>query len=153
MHSPHGLYKILFFSFLIFTITIPLYGKDHKVQPKEFGVYIVTDKGLKRLVPNIVSDGGEMPFIESNNPPRYALKDIDHFVLYGKYNMQILTINPLLFMQASSLGKPRYIFGKDIEFVVKDRGKDLFTVKPKELLGRGYFCLWINDTAWDFIIE
>jgi len=138
---------------LICAITIPLYGKDNRAQPKEFGVYIMTDKGLKRLLPNIVNSGGEMPFIENNNPHRYALKDIDYFVLYGKYNMEVLTVNPLLFMQASSLGKTRYLFGKDIAFVMKNIGKDLFSVKPKELLGRGYFCLWIEDTAWDFIIE
>jgi hypothetical protein len=26
-------------------------------------------------------------------------------------------------------------------------------VKSKELMGRGYTSLWINDSAWDFIIE
>ena len=130
-----------------------LHAKDDKAAPKEFGAYVKTSTGLKRLVPNIVFDQNGMLFIESNNPARYALKDVEHFVIYGTHNMNVLTMNPLLFLQASPLGKPRYMFGKNIEFVIQNKGSDLFTIKPKGLLARGYYCLWIEDTAWDFVIE
>jgi hypothetical protein len=47
----------------------------------------------------------------------------------------------------------RYVFGKEIGYDLKKRSDDLYVVKSKELLGRGYTALWINDTAWDLIIE
>jgi len=31
--------------------------------------------------------------------------------------------------------------------------EDVYSIKPRGLIGRGYFSLWINDTAWDFIVE
>ncbi len=136
---------------LILMVSVPLYGKDEK--PKEPGVYIKTGKALKRLMPNIVFSEEGILFVESNNPPHFFLKDVGYFVIYGKYDMQVLTINPLLFALQSPIGKMRYIFGKGIEFEMKKRVDDLYTIKPKGLLGRGYFSLWINDTAWDFIVE
>ena len=88
-----------------------------------------------------------------NNPPRFLLKNVEFFVIYGKYDLKVLTMNPMLFFQPSPLGKMRYVFGKEIGFDLKKRSDDLHIVKPKELLGRGYTSLWINDSAWDFIIE
>jgi hypothetical protein len=138
---------------LISMVSTPLYSKDDKLKPKEFGVYIKTQKALQRLMPNIVFDEKGILFIETNNPPHFLLKDIEYFVVYGKYDIKVLTMNPLLFIQQSPLGKTRFIFGKDIGFEVKKKGDDLYTVKPKELMGRGYFSLWIDDSAWDFIVE
>jgi hypothetical protein len=62
-------------------------------------------------------------------------------------------MNPLLFIQQSPLGKARFMFGKDVGIEIKKKGDDLYTAKPKELMGRGYFSLWIDDSAWDFIVE
>ncbi|HNQ46173.1 MAG: hypothetical protein WBJ54_07155 [Syntrophorhabdus sp.] len=134
-------------------IIMPLHAKDDFTKPKELGVYVKTDKGLKRLVPNIVFNEKGVLFVEPNNPSHFLLKDIQFFVIHGKYDTKVLTLNPLLFFQPSPLGKQRYIFGKDIAFDLKKKSDDLYVVKPKELLGRGYIALWINDSAWDFIIE
>jgi len=132
----------------------PLYGKEDKISaPKEFGTYVKTAGGLKRLVPNIVQESNGMIFVEGNKPPVFALKDVEYFVIYGPRNMEVLTINPLLFLQATGLGKPRFIFGKNIEYTAQKRGTNFYTIKPKGLMGRGYFCLWIEDTAWDFVIQ
>ncbi len=122
-------------------------------KPKEFGVYINTAKGLKRLLPNIVFEEENLLFIESNNPARFPLKDVSYFVIYGDYDMQFLTVNPLLFAQESPVGKSRFVFGKDVDMTVTKKGDKFYYVKPKGLLGRGYYCLWINDTAWDFVVE
>ena len=146
--------RILISLVIALTFTLPLYGKDERVPtPKEFGVYIKTAGGTKRLLPNVVFDDKGMLFIESNRPQRFMLKDLDYFIVYGSHNIEVLTINPLLFLQASGVGKPRYIFGKNVEFTVQNKGNNLFVVKPKGLLGRGYFCLWIEDSAWDFVVE
>jgi hypothetical protein len=154
MHRRTALLSITVTFLMMAFLIVPLYGKEDKITaPKEFGTYIKTTVGLKRLVPNMVQDEKGLIFVESNKPPVYALKDFEYFVIYGPRNMEVLTINPLLFIQASPLGKPRYIFGKNIEYVVQKRGDNLFTIKPKGLMGRGYFCLWIEDTAWDFVIE
>ena len=139
-------------SIFLFTVTL-LHGKDDFTKPKEFGVYLKTEKGLKRLVPNIVFDEKGVLFVELNNPPRFLLKDVRFFVIYGKHDFKVLTLNPLLFFQPSPLGKQRYILGKEIAFDLKKKSDDLYVVKSKELLGRGYMTLWINDSAWDFIIE
>jgi hypothetical protein len=154
MHRFARLHSVITAFLIILFLAFPLYGKEDKVTtPKEFGAYIKTSAGLKRLIPNMVQDQNGMIFVESNKPPVYALKDFEYFVIYGPRNMDVLTINPLLFLQASPLGKPRYIFGKNIDYVIQKRGNNLFTIKPKGLIGRGYFCLWIEDTAWDFVIE
>lgn len=139
-------------SIFLFTVTF-LHAKDDFAKPKELGVYVKTEKGLKRLVPNIVFDEKGVLFVELNNPPRFLLKDVQFFVINGNYDLKVLTLNPLLFFQPSPLGKQRYILGKAIAFDLKKRSDDLYVVKPKELLGRGYIALWINDSAWDFIIE
>ncbi|MDR2017503.1 MAG: hypothetical protein LBQ00_01265 [Syntrophobacterales bacterium] len=154
MYRPTVLHTVITALLIMVFSTVPLYGKDDKiVTPKEFGTYIQTTGGLKRIVPNIVQDQNGMLFVESNKPAVYALKDFEYFVLYGPQNMEVLTLNPLLFLQASPLGKPQYMFGKNIEFTTQKKGNNLYTVKPKGLMGRGYFCLWIEDAAWDFVIE
>jgi hypothetical protein len=134
-------------------LAVPVLAKDERVQPKEFGVYVKTAQGLKRLLPNMVFDEKGVIYVESNNPQRFLLKDVEHFVFYGSYDLDHLTMNPLVFLQQSPVGKIRYIFGRDLPMEVKKTGKDMHTVKPKDLLGRGYFSLWINDSAWDFVIE
>jgi len=144
---------ILIFILLIALFGMPLYAKDDKVQPKEYGVYIKTQKSLVRLMPNMVYDERGVFYVESNNPARFVLKDIEYFIIYGQYETNVLTFNSLLFFQPSPLGKQRYIFGKDIDVNLKKQGADLYSIKQKGLLSRGYYCLWINDTAWDFIIE
>jgi len=139
-------------SVFLFAVTV-LHGKDDFAKPKEFGVYVKTEKGLKRLMPNMIFDERGLLFIEMNNPPRFLLKNVEFFVIYGKYDVKVLTLNPMLFFQPSPLGKQRYVFGKEIAFDMKKRSDDLYVVKSKELLGRGYTSIWINDSAWDFIIE
>lgn len=138
---------------VMYTNTLPA-KEERVIKPKEYGVYIKTKAGLIRLLPNIVFEEGGIFFLESNNPRSFPLKDIQYFIIYGQYNMDVLTFNPLLFVGTSSLGKSRYIFGKDIDITVtKQKVEGLYMIKPKGLLGRGYFCLWIDDSAWDFIIE
>ncbi len=137
---------------IIFSVS--LHAKEVKITPpKEFGVYVMSNKVMKRLLPNIVFDDKGVLYVEMNNPQRFLLKDIDYFVLYGKQDLKVLTLNPMNFTGQSPLGKPRFIFGKAVDLDVKQAGTDLYTLKPKGLLGRGYFALWINDTAWDFIID
>jgi hypothetical protein len=121
--------------------------------PNEYGVYVKAGKNLQRLLPNIVFDEKGILFVESNNPAKLALKDMEYFVVYGKYDLQFLTMNPLLFVAQSPVGNSRFVFGKDMELDVKKTDELLYTVKPKGLFGRGYFALWINDSAWDFYIE
>ena len=145
--------RVLICILLILKGSIPLYAKNDKINPKEPGVYVETDKGLRRLLPNIVFNGQELVYIESNNPAHFLLKDVKYFVFFGKYGLDVLTINPMVFNGPSPLGKLRFIFGGTIDFEIKQIGTDLYTIKPKGLLGRGYFCLWIEDTAWDFVIE
>jgi hypothetical protein len=121
--------------------------------PKEYGVYVKAGKNLERLLPNIVFDEKGVIYIESNNPAKFVLKDMEYFVVYGKYDMQYLTMNPMLFLMQSPVGQRRFVFGKDVELDVKKTGELLYMVKPKGLFGRGYYALWINDSAWDFYIE
>ncbi len=121
--------------------------------PKEYGVYVKVGKNLQRLLPNIVFDEKGVLFLESNNPAKLMLKNMEYFVVYGKYDVQYLTMNPLLFLTQSPVGNSRFVFGKDMALDVKTTGELLYTVKPKGLFGRGYFALWINDSAWDFYIE
>ena len=119
-------------SICLFVFTL-LHAKDDFTKPKEAGVYVKTEKGLKRLVPNIVFDEKGVLFVELNNPSRFLLKDVQFFVMYGKYDLKVLTLNPLLFLQPSPLGKQRYILGKAIAFDLKKKADDLYVVKPKEL--------------------
>jgi hypothetical protein len=145
--------RVLICILLILMIGSSVYAKDDKINPKEPGVYIKTDKGLKRLLPNIVQNEEEMIYVESNNPAHFLLKDVEYFVFFGAYDFKSLTLNPMVFFQASPLGKPAFIFGKDIDVEMKKIGTDLYTVKPKKLLGRGYYSLWIEDSAWDFMFD
>ena len=120
---------------------------------KEHGAYIKLSKGYVRILPNIVFDENGVFFVESNNPAHYFLKDVEYFVVYGDFDFSVLTINPMGFYQPSALGKPRFAFGKEIEITAKEQGKNMYILKPKGLLGRGYYSIWINDTAWDFILD
>jgi hypothetical protein len=136
-----------------FLFTSLCYGQSDSSTPKDHGVYLKTKKTLHRLLPNIVFDQQGVLFVEFNNPPHFLLRDVEHFVIYGSHDMSVLTLNPMVALEKTSLGKMRFMFGKDESIDVKARGKDLYIVKSKGLLGRGYFSLWINDTAWDFVIE
>ncbi len=160
MKATTALHRVLIGILFIALVGIPLYAKenkantkDDKVNPKEPGVYIKTDKTLKRLLPNIIFDEQNLIFIESNEPPHFFLKDMKYFVVFGKYDLSVLTLNPMLFAGPSPLGKPRFIFGKNETIEMKKIGTDLYTIKPKGLLGRGYYSLWINDSAWDFLLD
>ena len=128
-------------------------AKEDVATPKEPGVYVQTAKVQKRLLPNIVFEEQGVIYLESNNPQRFPLGEMKSFVLYGKYDMQYLTLNPLMFLTQSPVGKQRYAFGKDVEIEVTKKSDLLYVVKPKGLFGRGYYTLWINDSAWDFVIE
>lgn len=148
-----SLWRVMTCILLLLVMAVPLYAKDEKVNLKEPGIYIKTDKGLKRLMPNIVFEEKGVLYIESSNPPRFVLKDVEYFVISGKHDLNVLTINPMGFFQTSPFGKPRFMFGKEVTFDIKLTGTDLYTVKPKGLLGRGYYSLWINDSAWDFLLD
>jgi hypothetical protein len=137
-----------------FFLAGPLHAaKDAVPTPKEYGVYVKTATKLVRLLPNIVFQEGAMLYIESNNPPHFPLKDIKYFIFYGKHDLSYLTFNYLLFVNQSPLGISRFIFGKVVEIEAKKKNDALYTVRPKGLFGRGYYALWINDSAWDFIVE
>ena len=132
---------------------VTLHAKEDVATPKEYGVYVKTPKTLKRLLPNIVFDEKGVLFIESNNPQRFPLAEVQQFVIYGKYDIKYLTLNPMLFVTQTALHRSRFIFGKDIQLEVAKKNDTLYTAKPTALFGRGYYSLWINDTAWDFVIE
>lgn len=152
----HILQRILSVSIIltILLASLPLYAKDDLViRPAAPGVYIKAGKTLARLIPNIVFDEQGLLYVESNNPPRFLLKNIEYFVFYGQYNIKYLTLNPLVFYRMSPVGKSRFKIGKDIEIDIKKTGEEVYVVRPKTLLGRGYHALWIEDTVWDFIIE
>jgi hypothetical protein len=121
--------------------------------PKEYGVYAKTDKGLKRILPNTVSDDEGIYYIEPNKPQSFPLSSVEYFIIFGQYQIQYLTLNPMKPLRMSPLGILRMMFAKDIEITVTKKGETLYTAKPKNLFGRGYYALWIDDTAWDFIIE
>ena len=166
MQKENKIIKTIFFTgfclalLCIFSVA-PLYAKNEKPAKtaktvsgvKEYGAYIILKKGYVRILPNIVFDENGVFFVESNNPAHYFLKDVEYLVLYGQYDMSVLTVNPMGFYQPSSLGKPRFAFGKAIDLDVKQQGKDMYIIKPKGLFGRGYYSIWINDTAWDFILD
>lgn len=121
--------------------------------PKEYGIYVKTGNKLVRVLPNIVFEQGPAIFIESNNPAHFLLKDIRYFVIYGKQDVQYLTLNNMAFMTESPAGRSHFMFGKEVETEVTRINDVLYTVRPKGLFGRGYYALWINDTAWDFVVD
>jgi hypothetical protein len=146
--------KLAVITALILLIALPVWAAGDIIPtPKEYGVYAKTDKGLKRILPNIVSNDKGIYYLEPNKPQSFALGSIEYFVVFGNYQTQYLTLNPLKPYQMSPVGIPRLMFGKDVETTVTKRGDNLLTTKPKGLFGRGYYALWIEDTAWDFVIE
>jgi len=153
MKSTNFIAKICICMLLIALTGNLLYGNDMNIRPKEPGVYIKTDKSLIRLMPNILSDEQGVLYIESNKPSRFFLKNIESFVVFGKYDIDVLTINPLIFLNVSPLGQPRFVFGKAVDIDIKNKGNDQYIIKPKTLMGRGYYCIWIENTVWDFIID
>jgi hypothetical protein len=128
-------------------------GKQDQHTPKEFGFYVKTGKGLQRVMPNILFDQEGVIYIESNEPRRFDLNDVQHFLVYGEHDLSYLTLNPLLFFHQSPLGKIRFVLGKDLPIEVKKMGQSLYSVKPQGLFGRGYYCFWVEDLIWDFIVE
>jgi hypothetical protein len=144
---------LLLVSLMVGPYCVVLHAKEDLVTPKEYGVYVKMKKTTKRLLPNIVFDEKGVLYVESNNPPRFSLAEFELFIIYGKYDTKYLTLNPMLFVSETALGKSRFLFGKEIELEMVKKSDLLFTVKPKALFGRGYYSLWINDTAWDFVIE
>jgi hypothetical protein len=137
---------------LLLSVTVYA-AKDSFTPPKEFGVYAKTAKGLKRIIPNIVSDQENIYYIESNNPQHFPLGSIEYFIIHGQYEFAYLTLNPMVPFKISPLGVQRFMFGKDMELNVTKKGDITYTIKPIGLFGRGYYALWIEDSAWDFIIE
>ena len=144
---------VLLGTLIVLGLSVTLPAKEDVVAPKEYGVYVKTPKALKRVLPNILFDEKGILYIESNNPQRFPLGEVELVVIYGKYEMKYLTFNPLLFVSESPLGKPRFIIGNNIEIEVNKKSDLLYTVAPKGLFGRGYYGLWINDTVWDFVVE
>jgi hypothetical protein len=144
---------VLLGAMIVLGLSVTLPAKEDVVAPKEYGVYVKMPKTQKRLLPNILFNEQGILFIESNNPQRFPLAEIQLFIIYGKYDTNYLTLNPLLFVKESPLGKSRFIIGRDIEIEVTKKSDLLYTVTPKGLFGRGYYGLWINDTVWDFVVE
>ena len=130
-----------------------LAAKQDQEVPKEFGFYAKTTKGLNRITPNIIFDQDGILYIESNEPQRFPLNAIQHFVIYGKQDITYLTLNPLLFFEQSPVGRTRFVLGKDIPIDTKRLGESMYSIKPQCLFGRGYYCFWLEDVVWDFIIE
>ena len=127
--------------------------KETVQTPSEYGVYAKTAKGLVRIMTNEVYDDQRILYIESNKPAHFFLNSIQYFVIYGNHDMQYLTLNELKPFQMTPLGIPRFMFGRDMPVTVQKKSNLLYIVKPKGLFGRGYYALWINDSAWDFTID
>jgi hypothetical protein len=144
---------VLLGAMIVLGLSVTLPAKEDVVTPKEYGVYVKMPKTQKRLLPNILFNEKGVLYIESNNPQRFPLAEVQLFIIHGKYDIKYLTLNPMLFVSESPLGKPRFIIGKDIEIEVTKKSDLLYTVTPKGLFGRGYYGLWINDTVWDFVVE
>jgi hypothetical protein len=144
---------ILLVSLVVGPYCVALHAKEDVATPKEYGIYVKMKKTTKRLLPNIVFEEKGILYVESNNPPRFSLAEVELFIVYGKYDIKYLTLNPMLFVSETALGKSRFLFGKEIELEVAKKSDALYTIKPKSLFGRGYYSLWVNDTAWDFVIE
>jgi hypothetical protein len=128
-------------------------ARDDVPTPKEYGAYAKTEGGLKRILPNMVYDEKSVYFLESNSPQSFPLNSVQYFIIYGKYQMQYLTLNNMKPFRVTPFGKVGFMFGLEVEIDVKKKSDTLYTVKPKGLFGRGYYSLWIEDTAWDFRID
>jgi len=139
-------------------VALALGGSGHAASedvpvPKEYGIYAKTDKGLTRIISNIVYEDQRILYLERSNPISFPLNSVRYFVIYGKHEMQYLTLNNLKPFQMTNFGVRRYMLGLDVGLDVRKISDILYTAKPKGLFGRGYYSLWINDTAWDFVIE
>jgi hypothetical protein len=150
----------LFFRSLVISCFVALFfvgfaraAKETVQTPGEYGVYAKTEKGLTRIVTNVVFDDQRILYIESNKPARFHLNSIQYFIIYGKHDMQYLTLNSLKGFQMAPLGLPRFMLGAEVPVTVEQKNDLLYVVKPKGLFGRGYYALWINDSAWDFIVD
>jgi len=128
-------------------------AKENVPTPGEYGVYAKTANGLTRIVTNIVHDEQRIFYLESNKPAHFPLNSIEYFVIYGKHDMQYLTLNNLKPFQMTPFGIPRFMFGLEVPLTVQKKSEVLYMVKPKGLFGRGYYALWVNDSAWDFIVD
>jgi hypothetical protein len=86
---------IVLVSLVVGPYCVALHAKEDVVTPKEYGVYVKMKKTTKRLLPNIVFDEKGVLFVESNNPPRFPLAELELFIIYGKYDMKFLTLRHL----------------------------------------------------------
>ncbi len=128
-------------------------AKENVPTPGEYGVYAKTGSGLTRIVTNPVYDDLRILYLESNKPAHFRINSIQYFVIYGKHDMQYLTLNILKPFQKTALGIERFMFGLEVPLTVQKKSDVLYVVRPKGLFGRGYYALWINDSAWDFFID
>lgn len=130
-------------------------AKENVPTPGEYGVYAKTAKGLTRIVTNIVyeEERTHILYLEGNKPIRFPLSTVEYFVIYGKHNMQYFTLNNLKPLRMTPLGVPCFMFGTEVSIDVQKKSDVLFVVKPKGMLGRGYYALWVEDSAWDFMIQ
>ncbi len=154
----NAMFAVLRSILILGLVVLCLAGSAHAASenvpvPQEYGVYAKTDKGLTRIITNIVHDEQRVLYLERNKPVTLPLNGVQYFIIYGKYDMQYLTLNNLKPFQMTSLGVQRFMFGIGLDLDVQKKGDILYRVKPKGLFGRGYYALWINDSAWDFIIE
>lgn len=143
----------LVFAIVTLLCTPVFAAKQDQEVPKEFGLHAKTTKGLHRIIPNIIFDQDGVLYIESNEPQRFPLNGIQHFFIYGKKDITYLTLNPLLFFQQSPVGRTRFVLGKNIPIEIKKIDEAFYSIKPQGLFGRGYYCFWLEDVVWDFIIE
>lgn len=144
---------VLVLAMLSILFTAVLAAKRDQELPNEFGLYARTNKGLQRIVPNIIFDNEGVLYIESNEPQHFSLNSLEHFLIYGKKDVTYLTLNPLLFYQQSPLGRTRFVLGKEIPIDIKKVGEAVYSMKPRGLFGRGYYSFWLDDLVWDFIVE
>ena len=54
-------------------------ASDDVPVPKEYGVYAKTDKGLTRIISNIVHDEQRVLYVERNKPISFPLNDVQYF--------------------------------------------------------------------------
>jgi hypothetical protein len=139
---------VLFFAGFVLSAT-----KESVPTPSEYGVYAKTATGLVRIMTNEVYDDERILYVEGNKPVHFPLNSVEYFVIYGNHDMQYLTLNELKPFEMSPLGVPRFMLGRGMPVTVQKKSNILYTVKPKGLFGRGYYALWINDSAWDFMID
>jgi hypothetical protein len=128
-------------------------AKNTPGTPPEYGVYVKTSKKLVRILPNMLFEGKGGLYLDSNKPPHFLLNEIRYFVLSGRYEVKVLTLNNLTFIGGSGLGMDRYGIAGEVPIEVKKKSDTTYTVRTKGLFGRGYYALWINDCAWDFVVE